>query len=429
MTKTARALDLLRANPRISNREIQRSTGLTPGSIRNVRSRFNHDRAHPKVSPQADHPPAGEISFEEKGAEGIASSRSSRIQTLDQLLAAAKVDLTVWDVERHIINKWEVAMKEESKTGKVTPIVEPLVQIKAWLKRRPAQIIGLCGALAAQIADAAKHPPRPSPVRYQKHRGECLAELDIPDLHYGKLCWAAEAGEDMDVAIAERNFKEAVARLRDGALPFGVDRFLFPLGNDFLNVDNDAGETNAGTPQDEDGRWQRTFTNARRLCVWAIDYLREKAPVDVLVVRGNHDWQRTFYLGDTLASWYRLQKDVAIDNVAPGRKYYAWGNTLLGFTHGDKEPVRELPLTMAIERPELWARAKYREFHLGHLHHKRVRDFQPVLEQKSVVVRHLSSLTAADAWHAEKGYRSQRAAQAFIWSKSRGCLAELTYNL
>jgi hypothetical protein len=222
---------------------------------------------------------------------------------------------------------------------------------------------------------------------------------------------------------------EAVARHRDAAMAYGVSKFLFPVGNDYLNVDNAAGTTTAGTPQQEDGRWQRTYIRGRELFERGIEYLRAKAPVDILHVPGNHDFERGFYLADALACIYRKQSDVTVDLRPTVRKYYRWGNTLLGFTHGDKELERDLPLIMAVEAPQLWAATKYREFHCGHVHHKRQRTFQPVLEQKGVVVRHLSALTASDAWHAGKGYRSQRASSCFIHHREHGTVAELSFNL
>jgi hypothetical protein len=428
MTKAAKARAFLAANPKAPVSQIIAASGLDDRRARRVRNEFHGSNPSSSAAPTAQ-TPAPHVSFEEKGVEGVASSVSTRIQSLEQLLKATAVDLTVWEVERHVINKWEVAMKEEAKSGKVSAIVEPLIQVKAWLRRKTPQAVGLAAALADQIADVRRHPARPSAIRYAKTKGGCLAELDIFDLHYGKLCWAAESGEDYDVKIAERVYKEAVLRLRDSACQaYPIDRFLFPIGNDYFNVDNAARTTTGGTPQDEDGRWQRTFTNGRRLVVWAIDTLREKAPVDVVIVPGNHDFERSFYLGDALECWYRQQKDVSIDNTPKTRKYYPFGATLIGLTHSDKEQMKDLPLTMAVEAPELWAASNTREFHCGHLHHKRVRDFQPVLEHKSVTVRHLSSLSSADAWHAGKGYRSQRAAQAFIHHPVKGLLAELCFS-
>ena len=426
---------MVRENPATTAAQLMEATGLKERTARKALADVRGKKPIP--GRPSELPTAAAVSFEQKGNAAVAASCTSRIKTLDQLLAATYVDLDVWEVERHVINKWEVgaiprACGSDSdgwhrKNTRV--MIEPLFQIKIWLRRKTPQERGLRAALADQIADASRTaPPRKDPT-YPKLIGSCLAEVDIPDLHLGKLAWGAETGENFDVKIAERLFMEAVMRHRAAAEPYGVRQFLFPIGNDYFNVDNAAHTTTAGTPQDEDGRWQHSFTHGRRLLVRAIDHLREVAPVHVIHVGGNHDFERGFYLADALACWFHRQKDVTFDMAPTVRKYFRWGAVLIGFTHGDKEQVKELPLTMAIERPQEWAASKFREFHLGHLHHRRERDFQPVLEQKSVIVRHLSSLTAADAWHAEKGYRAQRASSCFIWHPKRGCLAELTYNL
>lgn len=373
--------------------------------------------------------PKQHVTLEGDAEKAVASSCSPRITTLDQLLKATKVDLTVWEVERHVINKWEVAMKEKSKSGHITPIVEPLWQIKIWLKRKAPAVVGLQAVLSDFLARAAHAPVRPRAVALPPLKGGCLAEIDLFDLHYGKLCWAAETGESYDIKHAERVFKEAVLRLRDSCLPYGVSRFLLPLGNDFLNVDNAAGTTTAGTPQDEDGRWQRTFKGGLDLMIWAVDTLREKAPVEVIAVPGNHDFERLYYLVCALACQYRTTPGITIDNRPTVRKYVEFGNTLLGFTHSDKELDRNLPLIMAVEQKEAWARAKFREFHCGHIHHDKQRDFQPLLDHLGVTVRWLRALSAADAWHVGKGYRAHRGSTAFVHHPERGLVAELKFNV
>ena len=80
----------------------------------------------------ADSRDAGKVAFDQQRNTATAESTSGRITTLDQLLAFCRVDLDVWRVERHVVNKWEVGAKDPS--GGV--VVEPLFQVKAWLVRR-----------------------------------------------------------------------------------------------------------------------------------------------------------------------------------------------------------------------------------------------------------------------------------------------------
>jgi hypothetical protein len=443
-SKSSEIREYLRAHPDAQTKDVSRRFGVPEASVRRLRS---HKGAAAKERHTAN------VSLEIGPEEAVASSRSTQIKTLDQLLAATEVDLSVWEVERHVINKWEVAMREPATTvggagndakvvtnetggehtlwtrGSNVPLHEELFQIKIWLKRKAPRVLGIRAMLEDMIERANKAAPPPRKIHYTKRLGECLAEIDQPDLHLGKLCWAAESGESFDVDIAEKVFMEGIARHRDAAALYNVGRFLLPIGNDYLNVDNALGTTTGGTKQDEDGRWQRSYIRGRALLERAIDYLREVAPVDVIQVGGNHDFERGFYLADALACIYRNQRDVTIDNRPTVRKYYAWGNSLIGFTHGDKEAVKDLPLTMAVEAPQQWAKAKFREFHCGHVHHQREKVFQPILEDKGVVVRHLSSLTAADAWHAGKGYRAQRASSCFVRHPEQGIIAELRFSL
>ena len=48
------------------------------------------------------------------------------------------------------------------------------------------------------------------------------------------------------------------------------------------------------------------------------------------------------------------------------------------------------------------------------------------MEIGGVKIRQISSVTAADAWHVEMGFRAMRMAQAFVWDREKG--RELVIN-
>lgn len=200
---------------------------------------------------------------------------------------------------------------------------------------------------------------------------------------------------------------------------------MIPLGNDFFNVDNKDATTTRGTPQQEDTRYQKTYRIGREICVWMIDACSQLAPVDVLIIPGNHDEQRSFYLGDSLFCWYHQNQNVNIDNRSMKQKYYSFGKNLIGFTHGYDEKLGNLPLMMALDQPDLWAKAKYREWHTGDKHHK-VDLIPKADESRGLVVRILRSLAASDAWTFNKGYRSLRASEGFLWHPDNGLIAQYT---
>jgi len=191
-------------------------------------------------------------------------------------------------------------------------------------------------------------------------------------------------------------------------------------------------------PKDEDLRWQKTFSVGVRLLVDAINMLRETGvPVDVLVIPGNHDFERSYYMGSYLEAWFKNDAAVNINNHASPRKYYRYGNTLLGLTHGGEEKETSLPMLMAtdVESKPMWSETKFHEWHLGHIHRKRTVKYEinksrPLNEDLGVTIRYLSSLTGTEEWHHKKGFvGSNKAADGFVWNHEFGLVAHLNTNL
>lgn len=363
------------------------------------------------------------VAFNEK--LGSAEIVSKRILTIDELIAHTKVDMTIWEVERFVSNKYEVAAKDAD--GNV--IVTPLYQIKAFFKKK-------AGADAVMVlkefCDSLSIPNRPRVERAVKIAVDDphLLEISLPDLHVGKLSHAPEVGENYDLKLAHAIAIEATANLYAKASAFPIDQILLPVGNDFFNVNNALGETAGGTRQDEDGRWKKSFKAGLAIAVEQIEMLRGKVKkgIDVVVVAGNHDPERIYYMGCVLEGIYRHTSDVRINNSEPTRKYFRYGATLLGFTHGHAEKHAQLPLIMAGERPKDWSETTHREWHLGHLHHRRESRYVAGIENGPVVVRILPSLSTADAWHYQQGYvGSKRSAEAYLYSLKHGYTGHLSF--
>ena len=159
----------------------------------------------------------------------------------------------------------------------------------------------------------------------------------------------------------------------------------------------------------------------------AIDRLRHIAPVRVVMVPGNHEQQRLYYLGDVLAAWHRNTEGVEVDNSPRPRKYVLFHQNLIGFAHGHNEKHQDLPLLMATEAPDGWAQSRHREFHLGHFHSRKHKMFVPSYDRCGVLVRLLPSLCPPDAWHSAMGYCSKLAAEAYFWDPEEGCVATFTH--
>ena len=393
-----------------------------------------------------DLPKAGNReSFREKGNEaeyewvGGSNYPDDHIRTLDQLLTATEVDTDIWKVKDCIVNKWDVTMKL-LEGGELVPKTFQNFQVKARLER-DLQFIKekIVGELFQKMVQDYKPPQVTVPkLDTSKFEEKNLLEISIFDLHIGKLAWGGETFENYDVKIARQRFLTSIKKLLQRAQGFNYNRILFPIGNDFFNSDTMENTTTKGTPQDEDLRWQKTFDVGTRLLVDAINLLKQSGvPVDVVVIPGNHDFERSYYLGSYLEAWFNQDPLIYINNGASPRKYYRYGNLLLGLTHGSEEKEASLPMLMAtdIESKPLWSETKFHEWHIGHIHRKRIVQYdinksRLLNEELGVIIRYLSSLTGTEEWHHKKGFvGSTKAADAFVWNHEFGLIAHLNTNL
>lgn len=254
----------------------------------------------------------------------------------------------------------------------------------------------------------------------------------IFDLHLGKLAWDMETGEDYDVYIASQRFENAISDLIAKSSGYNIDKILFPIGNDLFNSDKSYPfpTTTKGTPQADDTRWQKMFKMGVSLINNAILRLSQVAPVEVVTVFSNHDHERVFYLGEVVSATFDGSKYVTVDNSPSVRKYKQHGEVLIGLAHGHNEKAQDLPFIMAQEAKQMWADTFYREWLLGHLHHRQKFITQESKEYRGVKVTYLTSPSASDAWHYEKAFTGAiKGAEGFIYNQSEGLIGTVVHNI
>jgi hypothetical protein len=396
----------------------------------------------PASEPEAEVSDKPKVVYNTSGDKQYASVTCVRADTQEGALAAAieeaQIDTKLWEINRTEVKRYEGFFRDSSypkdpeakKSHWVrTATVVAMWSVKLWLERKKGPSAREEGLDIIEMMKA--HAPRYEPlVRLPNDEGDrFMVEMSCPDLHLGKLAWERETGTNYDSKICIQSFHGAIEHFLRCTSGLNIDEILFPIGNDFLHTDNELNETANGTRQDADSRWQKMYLKGKKILVEAIDRLRGRANVRVVIVPGNHDRTRCFYLGDTLESWYHNCAEVEIDNSPPLRKYVKYGVNLLGFSHGNEEKVNDLPALMAVEQPQLWAETIHREWHLGHLHKRKEHRFTAGDTNHGVVTRILPSLSATDAWHAKKGYvKGQRAAECYLWSRSNGYAGHLSFN-
>lgn len=331
----------------------------------------------------------------------------------EDILKVCNADPSTWCVTSFTCNVWQ----GQTKAGPNGNGTVCLWQFKAVLRPRDNSELTLEDATTAFKDALSGHkppvysPPVSTPPK-QKHK---MLEINISDLHFAKLSWAPECGENYDYKIARDSFFQIIDaechRLESGEF----EKVLFVWTNDFFNSDTIDATTTNGTQQNTDIRWQKMFLMGMTMLVDAIDKLQQYAPVETFYIASNHSRTTEWYGINYLSAWFRNNPRVTVNLTCKARHYYQYGVNLIGFSHSSYEKKQNLPGLMSVEVPDLWATSKYREFHLAHIHSERVE------ERAGIIFRWLPSVTAADAWHYDSGYiGAQKRSYSFTWDRDAG---------
>ena len=335
--------------------------------------------------------------------------------TPDMMVKAHGLKVGMWEVVSYKNNFWQ----SQQKGGKKIVLYQSKIIVKATK-----------GAVAADtVKDIFNDLHRTLPVKvieHPKNEQRKMAEVNIADLHLGKLCWHGNTGENYDHKIAKANFEGIVERICERLKTLDLEYILLVWSNDYFNSDNEESTTTKGTLQDTDIRFEKLLKVGTQMLVWAIERLKEVAPVQTFRTPSNHDNVLSMAALIMIMAWFRNDEQVTIHEDVTPRKYVLFGNSLTGFCHGDtegresksKEKASRLASLMPNEARELWSKARFHEMHTAHLHSE-----QTTNEINGVTVRRISSPTASDTWHVNSGYvGSTRKATTFIYDKEDGII-------
>ncbi len=308
-----------------------------------------------------------------------------------------------------------------SKSGRCT---ECLAAMGKWMKERTA-LLARDAIRDLKNQARAEWPALAHPV-VTEGDDDLMLEIQIVDLHMGKLAWAEETGEaNYNAEIAERLYKDAFTAILSRVVGYKFGRIALVVGSDGLHSDTKQGTTTAGTVLDTDSRYHKNFRRLQRCVVWATQLAATQAPrVDVYAIPGNHDALSAWHLGNALELFFKDSPSVTVHNAVRGRQYCEHGKVMLMFTHGNQGKLERYPNLMAEDEPEMWGRTQHREAHTGDKHQTSVREIM------GTRVRICPALCPADAWHADKHFLyNKRAAEAFIWDANDGLIGTAVYTV
>lgn len=242
-------------------------------------------------------------------------------------------------------------------------------RIKAALDRRRVADLEQAERRQTHLAEwirellaAAPIPSRPPRYTLRSDRPQVYALDAMTDAHVEALAADGTGYREQAEAVLDITDRLVVATLR----AYSPERVGIIVGSDWLDADRYDGATTRGTPQ----RSSLPPTDAAAAAIWLlgerIQRWRAVAPVDLLIVPGNHDRHLTSFLEAWCRSQYAAAPDVRILAHPSGRVYVRHGSALIGVTHGDTAKPGTLPGLM-MEEADL-SGVRHRYWVTGHLH-------------------------------------------------------------
>jgi|TARA_B110000967_G_scaffold206793_1_gene254416 hypothetical protein len=243
-------------------------------------------------------------------------------------------------------------------------------------------------------------------------------ELSLSDYHLGKRY---VDGDNDPETRATRFVHIAEALTHKVRSVYDINKVVFPISNDFFHTDNYQNTTTNGTPQDIILDYASEYEMGFNILVDTIKMLKTNSKhVEVILVQGNHDRTKSYYLAHALDIFFKNDKNISFVREEGLIKATVVGSTFIGFHHGNCK-IDALPLLFATHPvySKWFGDATYREVHTGDKHHYMAKEI------KGVRIQQMPSLSGTDRWHKDNNFvHSVRAALALVYDFKVGKVAE-----
>jgi hypothetical protein len=341
-----------------------------------------------------------------------------------------KVNVEKGTIESTVTSAFEP--KDDLELAKLHKInLDKYVITNYWSKMLPS------GSFTSSIFSKRKEPKDYSPEDFAKflenykpnnisitkkdltaNKDYVDVEISIADYHLAKKC---VDGDNDPKTRALRYFNVAQSLICKVEANYNINTVVLPISNDFFHTDNYQHQTTQGTPQDTIMDYHSEYELGFAVLVDTINMLRQRSStVQVILVQGNHDRTKSFYLAHALDVYFKDNLDVEFIREHSVIKGLTLGNTFIGWHHGNCK-LEDLPLLFAThpQYSQAFGNAKYREVHTGDKHHYMAK------EVKGVRIQQMPSLSGTDRWHLDNNFvHSVRAALALVYDSKLGKVAE-----
>lgn len=246
-------------------------------------------------------------------------------------------------------------------------------------------------------------------------------EVSVADFHLAKKTLDRDTVESR-VELFVNTVKNLISKVYQ---TYSINKIVFPISNDFFHTDNYQGTTTNGTPQDIIAEYDEEYELGFDALLTSIAIMRHYCnEVEVVLVQGNHDRTKAFYVAHALEVYFMRDPKVSFQRHHSVTKSTVLGNTFIGYHHGNCK-IDSLPLLFSTGKNSSdWGNAKYREIHTGDKHHYMAK------EMMGVRIQQMPSLSGTDRWHLDNNFvHSIRAALVLIYDSELGKIGEFEQRI
>ncbi len=259
----------------------------------------------------------------------------------------------------------------------------------------------------------------PSVIKWDGLKSNKDIEVSVSDFHLAKR-YVTQKNRAIEKR-AEKFFEIVEKLVERCAFIYNLDTIVFPISNDFFHTDTYFNTSTKGTPQDVIAEYDKEYEVGFDLLVKCIIFLKSRCKkLKVVLVQGNHDRTKSYYLAHGLNAYFKDADDIEFIRDSAPTKGIKIGNTFIGYHHGNCK-IDELPLVFATNPKYCkdFGESKFREVHTGDKHHYMAK------EVKGVRIQQMPSMSGDDRWHRDQNYvHNIRAALVLVYDREKGKIGE-----
>lgn len=342
---------------------------------------------------------------EDTGTRKITGVSSTEPKTPDEIINLLGIDTTRWKLSQF----WN---KEQNNKWLISALITKLPE---------AQIIQQ-SFLQQLVTYKLPSYPQIDPIHLNSASSEKVCGvISLQDLHFGKP-GNENMAEVMDTALlylVGKAYKN-----------YYLDKIVFVIGPDTLNMDTFDGTTTKGTPVENSEVATKAYLKAFDAVCSGITRLKHFCDnLEVVFIPGNHDRLSSYHMIHAASQVFKNDYNITFNVEYAERKVIVYGKNMIALEHGDVSSKNN-PLVYAVEFPTQWGNSTYRILYTGHYHGRKTKEVITENEEQGFVTRIIPALTSSDYYHYHNKWTgNQRAAIMHIHEATKGLISEFVYTV